>query len=339
MTHQNQSARIPAQSLVDADTLAQLRKRSDIIGIALVAHAWGIIFASMALFYFLPNPITFILSVMLIGTRQLGLSILLHDAAHNALTKTTWLNDSLSDIFCGHPLFANTAAYRHYHLKHHARTQQDDDPDLVLSKPFPITRDSFRRKMIRDLTGQTAYQQRKAQFLSAFGPSDWPLHKRIAHFRDRLGGAVIAQVVIFILCATMFHWSFYFTMWLLPFFTYHMAITRIRNIAEHAIVPDNNDPFRNARTTKAGWLARAFIAPYWVNYHVAHHLIMHIPCFQLPKLHKKLIEAGYGPRMEIAESYFDIIKRATSRRDDPATPTPTKKPRLKGTMTDGFSTQ
>ena len=72
---------------------------------------------------------------------------------------------------------------------------------------------------------------------------------------------------------------YYLMFWVLPFLTYHMAITRLRNIAEHAIVPDNDDPFRNARTTKAGWLARLFLAPYWVNYHVEHHLLMHIPCY------------------------------------------------------------
>ena len=48
---------------------------------------------------------------------------------------------------CGH------AAYRRYHLSHHARTQQDDDPDLALSAPFPITKASYRRKFWRDITG------------------------------------------------------------------------------------------------------------------------------------------------------------------------------------------
>ncbi len=35
--------------------------------------------------------------------------------------------------------------------------------------------------------------------------------------------------------------------------TWQMVITRVRNIAEHAVVPDNNDVFRNARTTYASW--------------------------------------------------------------------------------------
>ena len=43
--------------------------------------------------------------------------------------------------------------YRTYHLGHHKFAQQAEDPDLGLSAPFPITRLSLRRKIVRDLTG------------------------------------------------------------------------------------------------------------------------------------------------------------------------------------------
>ena len=39
-------------------------------------------------------------------------------------------NLTLSQWFCAYPVFAETRAYRRYHLQHHARTQQEDDPDL-----------------------------------------------------------------------------------------------------------------------------------------------------------------------------------------------------------------
>ena len=44
-----------------------------------------LIFAAGAMFVIWPNPLTYILAVMLIGARQLGLAILMHDAAHGAL--------------------------------------------------------------------------------------------------------------------------------------------------------------------------------------------------------------------------------------------------------------
>ena len=54
-----------------------------------------------------------------------------------------------------------------YHLQHHKFAQQAEDPDLGLSAPFPITRASLRRKIVRDLTGQTWFKQRFGDCLQA----------------------------------------------------------------------------------------------------------------------------------------------------------------------------
>jgi fatty acid desaturase len=212
-------------------------------------------------------------------------------------------------------MMAETGAYRRYHLKHHANTQQPEDPDLILSAPFPITRKSFRRKMVRDITGQTGYQQRKAQILNALGKSEWPLEQRLKNYRAKLGRATLAQLAVFGVLAASGHWYLYFILWLVPFLTWHQAITRIRNIAEHAMVPDNDDPFRHARTTKANLIERALIAPYWVNYHVEHHLMMWVPCYNLPMARRFLIANGYGERMETKAGYAEVLRMATSRPD------------------------
>ncbi|MFO1200891.1 MAG: hypothetical protein U1E86_28395 [Burkholderiaceae bacterium] len=49
-----------------------------------IAINWGTIFGSMALVAAWPNPLTIALALLLIGTRQLGMAILMHDAAHRA---------------------------------------------------------------------------------------------------------------------------------------------------------------------------------------------------------------------------------------------------------------
>ena len=63
---------------------------------------------------------------------------------------------------------ASLVAYRPYHLAHHKYAQQAEDPDLVLSAPFPVTRASLRRKILRDLTGQTFFKQRVLFAFNAF---------------------------------------------------------------------------------------------------------------------------------------------------------------------------
>ena len=328
-----------AKDLLSPEQLAQVRKRSDLRGTWLVIHAWGVIFGAMAVFVAFPNPLTYVLAVMVIGARQLGLAILMHDGAHGILTQNQKLNMFLSQWLCAYPMMAETGAYRRYHLKHHMHTQQPEDPDLVLSAPFPITKKSFRRKMIRDITGQTGYQQRKAQFLNAIGPSDWPLSKRIANFNKKLGPSVITNAVLFAILWAAGHPWYFVTLWVLPLLTWHQLITRVRNIAEHAMV-DDDDPFRYARTTRAGLFMRAVLAPYWVNYHVEHHLMMWIPCYNLPKARAFLIANGFGERMESKEGFGEVIAMATSKPDEQDKPGNlvhnARKRRVSGVMNEGF---
>ncbi len=299
------------------EEIKSLRARSDLKGLACVAHAWIVIGGAMALYAWYPNPLTFVLAVVLIGGRQLGLAILMHDAAHGVLLRTKAWNDPVSQWLCAYPVFNDTIRYRYYHLVHHRNTQQPDDPDIGLSAPFPITAQSFVRKMIRDITGQTGFKQRRAQIRAAIGKPGQSFAERFRNFRNKLGGPVIANLVLFAILTAFGKPHYYLMFWLLPLLTWQQLITRIRNIAEHAIVPDNDDPFRNARTTYASLLERAILAPYWVNYHVDHHLMMYVPCYNLPRLHRILLEKGFGPRMEIQPNYFSILKLATSKETVP----------------------
>ena len=189
--------RMLARDFLSEDELAEVRERYTWKGVALIVHAWALIIGSVALVAWWPNPLTYLLAVGIIGSRQLGLAILMHDGAHGCLSPDEKTNLTLSQWFCAYPVFAETRAYRRYHLKHHAHTQQDDDPDLVLSAPFPITKLSYRRKFLRDITGQTAYQQRKAQLLNALGPRDWPLAQRAANFWEKLGPQCVVNAIMF----------------------------------------------------------------------------------------------------------------------------------------------
>lgn len=308
--------RVGARELLSADQLEQVRKRSDWRAIGLVAHAWVVVFAAMALFVWWPNPLTFLVAAAIIGARQLGLSILMHDGAHDLLLRDKEWNLRLSQWFCAFPTFTDTVAYRHYHLKHHAYAQQPEDPDLVLSAPFPVTRQSLYRKILRDLSGRTGFQQRVAQIRNAWGPSDLSLSEHLRKFGRDLGGPLAANAALFGALALAGHWYLYPALWLLPLLTVYQMVLRIRNIAEHAMVPDDGDPFRNARTTLASPLERAFLAPYWVNYHVEHHLLMWVPCYNLPKFHKYLQQGPLGSRVETKSGYLKVLAMATSSNDD-----------------------
>ena len=294
---------IKASDILDAAEFAALRQKSDFRGIALVLHAWAVIFGAMALFAWWPNPATFLLAAAIIAGRQLGLAILMHDAAHKLLMADSTLNDRLGTWLCAYPVIADLALYRPYHLTHHRFVQSAQDPDLVLSKPFPTTPASFRRKVLRDLSGRTALKQRGAQWRAARKAGVW----------KTLHGPIVTNAALFAVLAWVGYWWLYPVLWLVPLFTIYQLLTRIRNIAEHAMVPDNEDDFRNARTTLAGWAERAFVAPYWVNYHVEHHALMFVPCYRLPQAHALLLAKGYGERIEIQPGYAAVLRMATSK--------------------------
>lgn len=304
------AARVSPKDFFTPEEWAPLPRRSWWKGPALVAHAWAVILAAgaMAVVW----PVTIPLAVAIIGARQLGLAILMHDAAHGALHPNLAVNDWVGN----HLTTGDLTPYRPYHLGHHKYAQQAEDPDLVLSAPFPITRTSLRRKIVRDLTGQTYYKQKWSglvQRLRARQPGEplWPILKDAVVRRRRFFTGMVVTVA---LTAPFGLWWVWPVLWLTPQATWLPMVTRLRNIAEHALVAkDEPDPLRHARTTHANLIERAFLAPYWVNYHCEHHMFMHVPCYNLPRVRRLLARKGVTDRMLSAPGYLEVLKLASSR--------------------------
>ena len=49
-----------------------------------------------------------------------------------------------------------------------------------------------------------------------------------------------------------------------------------------------------------------------MNYHLEHHLFMFVPHYRLPLAHRMLRSAGVLAKAEIAPSYWQVLKQATS---------------------------
>ncbi|GGC62415.1 fatty acid desaturase family protein [Undibacterium terreum] len=290
-----------------AEEWSRLTARSSWKGILLVVHCWLVI--GLAMLAGALWPLLIPLAVLVVGTRQLGLFILMHDAAHAGLHSNRKINDWVANWFCSYTL----GLYRPYHLQHHRYVQQSEDPDLVLSAPFPITRASLWRKVIRDLSGQTFVKQRFGHIAQRIrvrkeGESAVKLfcQELAKDLRFLLGNGLA-----FLLFAAAGWWWVWVSMWLLPMMTWLPLISRIRNIAEHALVAQNEvHPLRQARTTHANMLERILIAPYWVNYHCEHHMFTSLPCWSLPRAHRLLQASGAVKDMEIQSGYLSLLKLA-----------------------------
>ena len=303
---------IKPQEILEDHEILNLREKSDFRGISMLVHAWIIILASITVFTIFPNAVTFFLAVLVIAGRQLGLAILMHEGAHGLIVNNTRNNNLLSQWICAFPVWSDTYGYRHYHLAHHRHTQTADDPDLSLSKPFPVNKLSFIRKVLRDIFGITGFVQRYELIFKTLLTKDTKKDdgKRISGFQSKntLFGILISNIIIFISFSAVGQWWYYFAFWLLPLLTFFQLFLRIRNIAEHAGVKENCNDFNNARTTYANILERVFVAPYYVNYHLEHHLLMFVPCYKLKEAHKLLLKKGHKQEIEIKDGYISLLR-------------------------------
>jgi len=316
----------PGKAYLTSEEIRPIAARSDIAGVLLVCHAYAVIGLALALFAIFPNPVTFLLAVAVIGSRQLGLAILMHEAAHSALFKTRAANEFAGIWLCGAPILAEMIGYRHYHLTHHRNTQQEGDPDLVLSRPFPTTRKSLVRKFLRDLTGQTGIKLLIRQISTHFrlaGDHEAIEAAEKSGAQAFKGGTLlaplIANAVIFLALWIVGAWWWWVAFWFLPLMTWFQLVLRVRNIAEHGATEFSDNALQNVRTTLAGPVMRLFLAPYWVNYHLEHHLIMHVPCWKLPRLHAAMLEKGHGKKMRISDNYWQVLRDVGWSKSAPVT--------------------
>ena len=270
---------------------------------------WGLVFGSFAGVAAWPNPLTIVLALFVIGARQLGFAVLMHEASHRTLFRNRRLNDWAGNWLCAYPIWSDLRPYRPYHLKHHAKTGGDGDPDLALVLPFPISVTSFARKTGRDLSGRTGRKFAVAAWSRTFRRyREDPVARRAAE------GVLTTNLALLGLLVLVGHPELYF-LWAGAWLTTHTWVTRIRSIAEHALTPGPTDPLGNTRTTIARPWERLLLAPNRVNYHLEHHLLMTVPHYSLPRMHRLLRRRGVLERACLERGYWRVLRRATSRPD------------------------
>jgi fatty acid desaturase len=276
--------------ITDVISPAELRRwsaRSNWHGIRVVAANWAMIAAIFAGVALWTNPLSILLGIFLLGGRQLGLAVLMHECGHGSLFANRRANEIVGQWLCAYPVMTDMHRYAAGHLGHHRFAGTRQDPDLGNYQSYPVSNASFRRKVRRDLTGQTGWKLLTGRF-----------QNRDALFGSQLsesgtGGFAVVNAVLFGALFAFGHGALVL-MWPVAFLTTYLFFARLRQVAEHGGVPDlfDADPRMNTRTTYARWWERIFVAPNFVNYHLEHHLAASVPCYRLHRLHALLKERG-----------------------------------------------
>jgi fatty acid desaturase len=302
-----------------ADEIRELRIIEDWRAWLTLLVDYGLIAGAMTLVALLPNALSVLLALLIIGTRQLGLAVVMHESAHHTLFRNRRLNDFAGNWLAGYPIYLSADMYRAHHLEHHAKTWTEGDPDLALATPFPVDKASMARKVARDLFGITGLKQLIGTTFLVFkvcrgeevDAGTLPLRLERGPAIRMVVGTVVTNAVLFAFLWLLGHPMLYL-LWFGAWMTTNKLAARIRSIAEHAVVPDPTDPIGQTRTVRAGWLERLFIAPNGVQYHLEHHLLMTVPHYNLPRFHEMLRDRGLLEDACIADSYAQVLRQVVA---------------------------
>jgi fatty acid desaturase len=282
-------------------------------GLAVVTQ-WSVVLAAAALAVWSGHWAAYLLAVIIIGSRQHAMAILMHDASHYRLLRNRLANDLVSDLFLAFPVGVSTSLYRKRHLDHHRYTNTDADPDWHEMHQdedwcWPKLRWESAKLFAGDLLGLNAAKTLK--IISNWSP--WPklfvfnAPNGNLNLRERLCLVGIIASTATILFFTGL-WIPFLVLWILPSLTVLGAIFRIRSIAEH-LVTENTCELNASRTVTPTLLERLLIAPCNVNYHLEHHLFPSIPFYNLPEIHRRLmVDEEFRAKAHLTTTYFGLTK-------------------------------
>lgn len=249
--------------------------------VSLYAQTLGIIVLTVRI----DHPVVWVVAFVLMGRAHAQFASLMHESAHRLLIGRKKTNDFIGNWLLGYPQFTSTQAYRRVHMAHHRREFGPDEPDIPLYVNYPITAASLRRKLVRDASGQTGFRLLRAQ-LRGFASPD-------ARVRRTLWKMTAVQVVLATVAFLLGHPFVYLVLWVLPFFTVWRVINRLRSIAEHGGMREDDERRNTTHSVAQHRLPMFMIVPFKIGYHMAHHVDSGVPFRNLPEYHRLLHEANY----------------------------------------------
>ena len=298
------------RTLLNEHELALIQRRSNLRASGLVAFNYAVTAGIFSIMVLWTNPITIILGIILLGTRQLGFGVLVHECGHGTLFESRRLNKVVGEWLAAAPTFNNLQAYSAGHVEHHRLAGTNQDPDLANYRDYPISTQRLRRKLLRDVTGRTGWRQNRGLVNSLFTLFAQKPEKR----RSLVRGLVVHSTAICIFTYLGVWWLY--AVWWIADLTTSRLFSRLRQVAEHAAVPDlyNTDPRKNTRTIPANWFDQLIFCPLGVSYHMEHHMMASVPIYNLPRLHQLLKEKGHYDGVCFPASYLGMLDEVLLRK-------------------------
>ncbi len=258
-------------------------------------HSFGIVIAAAVVHTWW----SYLLAFIFMSRGHVGLNILGHEAAHRLLFSNQKANDFVGRWFVSYPTFQAMLGYRRSHFAHHRDEMGPEEPDAGLYAGYPIPPDSWKRKLVRDATGQSAVKNFKGLFGAA---------------RKRKPEAlqILAVQVVMIGASIAFMRPLAYVVWVASWSTLWRVSNRLRSIAEHGGLIRSKDRRLTTHVIRQSMLARYWMVPYHTGWHLAHHVDMGVPWRNLPRLHEELVASGWVTEELEYPSYRAFWRAASS---------------------------
>jgi len=303
LPHVIENPSISANGRPAPELRAELRRIPSLLNAWSVLWCYGQNILILAAAVHINHIATWLIAFLLMGRMHAQFASLMHEAAHRLLFKHRGANDWVGNWLLGFPVITSTPAYRRVHMAHHREEFGPDEPDIPLYANYPITAASFRRKLLRDITGQTGIKLFRNQ-LRGFRSPDVRVRRTL------LKMTLVQGIVIAAFYAAGHPWL-YLTMFVLPYFTLWRVINRLRSIAEHGGLRADDDRRIATHSVAQHPIARFYLVPYNIGFHLAHHVDAGVPFRHLPKYHALLRKSQYVDDSYEYPSYGALWKAAS----------------------------
>lgn len=262
--------------------------------IDLFVWAWGLMLLGIGAYVIHPSWWTFLFAFAVVTSRMGALLAISHEAQHaNFLPSKKW-NHIIAAWLCAYPIGSIYGSSRAVHMAHHKLLGTAEDPDRNFHR-------EDNKATRRDFVGHFAKLVLGGQLWTVIFLNGVlrPMKKeaKTAVVLTRRGhpeilNLVPVQLIIWgCLWLATGQWWLYFVLWLMPIFTTGTFLGFLRGFVDHArLGGEKSGPMEGRLVTvvKAGFIARAYLAPYDFHYHAEHHLFPSVPHYYLPELHRLL---------------------------------------------------
>ena len=242
---------------------------------------------------------SYLLAFVLMVRGHVCLNILGHEAAHRLLFTNRRANDLVGRWPISYPTFLAMQAYRRAHFAHHRDEMGPDEPDAALYAGYPVPRDSWHRKLRRDLLGNSGWKNLKGVYFAA-------------HKGRREAYYIIGVQVLMLGAAVLAGRPLAYVVWIGSWMTLWKLSNRLRAIAEHGGMERSTDRRRTTHVIRQRRFARYCMVPYNTGWHLAHHADMGVPWYNLPRFHQELVDSGWVTEALEYPSYWAFWRACSS---------------------------